>query len=107
MLGSERRNRSVVTRNRAGARTEHETPAAGEKLQLAVDIDFQGGDLLILGTRSGEFQQMGTGETVARIVTSQSNDAEYGILELKIGAVPAEGSRSDNQHARGIDPIDQ
>ena len=107
MLGSERRNRSVVTRNRAGARTEHETPAAGEKLQLAVDIDFQGGDLLILGTRSGEFQQMGTGETLAGIEAFQSKDAGYGIPELKIGAVPAEGSRSDNQHARGIDPIDQ
>src|SRR6516164_5899291 len=82
-LGRERRYRSVVTRYRAGARTEDEMPAAGEKLQLTA------------------------GETLAGIETFQSNEARYGVLELKIGAVPAEGGRSDDQHGRGVDPIDQ
>src|SRR6516164_11161944 len=64
-LGRERRYRSVVTRYRAGARTEDEMPAAGEKLQLTAGADFEGGDLLVLGTRPGEFQQMRAGETLA------------------------------------------
>src|SRR5271166_1538271 len=46
-------------------------------------------------------------ETLARIETFQSNEAGYGVVELKIGAVPAEGGRSDDQRARGVDPIDQ
>ena len=74
-LGRERRNRSAVTRNRAGTRTENESPAAGEKLELAVGVDLEGADLLVLGTRSGEFQQMRAGETLARIETFQSNEA--------------------------------
>src|SRR6516164_5677229 len=90
-IGRERRKRSVVTRYGAGARTEDKTPAACEKLQLAVGVDREGGDLLVLGTRSGEFQQMRAGETLARIETCQSNEAGYGVLELKIGAVPAKG----------------
>jgi hypothetical protein len=57
--------------------------------------------LLVLGTRSGEFQQMRAGETLARIETFQSNEAGYGVLELKIGAVPAEGGRSDDQILSG------
>src|SRR5215472_12548733 len=68
-LGRERRNRSVVTPYRAGARTQDETPTAGEKLQLAVGVDLEGGDLLVLGTRSGELQQMRAGQTLARIET--------------------------------------
>src|SRR6516164_2330105 len=106
-LGRERRNRSIVTRYRAGTRTEDETPAASEKLQLAVSVDLEGGDLPVLGTRSGESQQMRARETLARIETRQPNEAGYGILELKRGAVPAEGGRSDDEHARGVDPIDQ
>ena len=50
---------------------------------------------------------MRAGETLARIETFQSNEAGYGILEFKIGAVPAEGGRSDDQHGHGVDPIDQ
>src|SRR5208282_4854932 len=68
---------------------------------------FIRGDLLVLGTTSGQFQQMRADETLARIETFQSNEAGYGVVELKIGAVPAEGGRSDDQHARGVDPIDQ
>jgi len=97
---------AVVTPYRAGARTQNKTPDAGEKLQLAVGADLEGGGLLVLGTRSGEFQQMRAGQTLARIETSQSNEAGYGVVELKIGAVPAEGGRSDDQHRRGVDPID-
>src|SRR6516164_6974251 len=105
-LGRERRNRSVVTPYRTGARTQDETPDAGEKLQLTVGVDPQCSDLLVLGTGSGEFQQVRAGETLARIETSQSNDAGYGVVELKKGAVPAEGCRSDDQHWRGVDSID-
>ena len=60
---------AVVTPYRAGARTEDEMPAAGEKLQLTAGADFEGGDLLVLGTRPGEFQQMRAGQTLARIET--------------------------------------
>src|SRR6516165_8380852 len=105
-LGRERRNRSVVTPYRTGSRTQDETPDAGEKLQLAVGVDPQCSDLLVLGTGSGEFQQVRAGETLARIETHQSNEAGYGVVELKKGAVPAEGCRSDDQHWRGVDPID-
>src|SRR6516164_1025047 len=106
-FGGERRYRSIVTRYRAGTRTEDESPAAGEKLELAVGVDLEGADLLVLGTRSGEFQQMRAGETLAGIETFQSNEVRYGVLELKIGAVPAEGGRSDDQHGHGVDPIYQ
>ena len=61
-LSRERRNRSVVTRYCAGARAEDETPTAGEKLHLTAGVDLEGGDLLVLATRSGEFQQMRAGD---------------------------------------------
>ena len=64
---------AVVTPYRAGARTQDETPDAGEKLQLTVGVDPQCSDFLVLGTGSGEFQQVRAGETLARIETHQSN----------------------------------
>ena len=47
--------------------------------------------MLVLGTRSGEFQQMRADEALTRIETVQSNEAGYSVVELKIGAFQPKG----------------
>src|SRR5262249_13770707 len=64
-LGCEGWDRFVVTWYHTGAGTEHEAAAARDKYQLILGVDIKGSDLLVVGPRSGEAQQVRAGQKLS------------------------------------------
>src|SRR5437660_1169679 len=106
-LGREGGDRPVIAWYRAGARSEHEAPAARGEYQLVVAVDLDGGGLLVVRSWSGELQQMRASQRLSAIKSCQSDGAGYSGAELKISAVPAEGGGLDDLHRCGVELIHQ